>query len=179
MRKDSCRCSDKALSPASMALLISYPQVRGKLLSVQISPVIWAGFQSPAQQIDLLSSLKSSTMLSRSKVLFTLPSQFPAMERSGLYLSLHLNKPVAFTLESSQGEHHKPCRDEEGGTAQARYLAHPWTTSLGEVGPQNTHHWLSSLKQPLKQVEKLTPESLVICCPGSSPKGQFEDKWMV
>lgn len=102
MRKDSCKYSDKVLSPASMTLLIWYPQVRVKLLSVPISPVIWAGFHSSAQQEDLLSSLKNSIMLSRSKVLFTLPSQLPAMERSGLYLCLPLNKPVAFTLESSQ-----------------------------------------------------------------------------
>lgn len=100
--KTSCRCSDKVLSPASMALLISYPQFRVKLLSVQISTVIWAGIQSSALQVDLLSAWKSSTMLSGSKAGFTSPSQFPAMENPALYLSLHLNKPVMVTLENSQ-----------------------------------------------------------------------------
>lgn len=155
MRKDSCRCSDKVLSPATMALLISYPQVRVKLLSVQISTVIWAGFQGSAQEVEFLFSLKSSTMLSRSKVAFSFPSHGKAWS-----VPVPASKPACDIHPGDNSRKgtwaSQTPRDEEGGAAQVFGTQLPpatWTTSLGEVGPPNTHHWLLSLKQPLKQVK--------------------------
>lgn len=190
MRRDSCRSSDRVLSPASTALLISYPQFRVKLLSVQISTVICAGFQSSARQVDLLSALKSSTTVSRSKAGFTLSSQFSAMERPGLYLSLHLNKPVMVTLETSQ----LPL--QEGNIsitnyAEMRREAQPrpgiWHTltsnhlnNLPWGGGSSKHPSLPCLiKAAFKEDRKADP-----WIPGDLmfrflTWGHFEEKWMV